>query len=162
MEERVDPADVTVEGPEEAPERFPIVGRDKTPTPEDLAAGRHGNGAWDLTDASVEIAYAEVQQAKKQDADERRKFFNEAAKDALADAILFHHRIVKRGLDVMDRIEKADEERPVTAKDMQVLAMAQKSSKELADRGIGRAAATQTEQGGTKSLLALIRREPNA
>lgn len=160
MEERVDPADIEVEEPETA--SFPLVGRDKTPDAEQLARGAHGNGSWDLTDASVEVAYAEVHQAKKEAQDERRHFFNEAAKDALLDAIQLHHRIVRRGLEVMDKIESGAEDDPVTAKDMAVLSMAQKSSKELADRGIGKSKSVSEDQGARTTILALLHNKQGA
>lgn len=158
MEERVDPADVTVEGPERDSPAFPLVGRDKTPTPADLAAGRHGNGSWDLTDASVEVAYQEVQEAKRAERDERRTFFHEKAKDALEDAVKLHHGIIRRGLAVMALIE-ADE--TVSAKDMQILAMAQKSSKELVDRANGRAATAAKDENTTRSFLSIIKAPKN-
>ena len=154
MEERIDDADVEVEGPDEL---FPSVGRDLTPTMADLEAGKHGNGAWELADPEhVKVAYQEVHAQKQKDRDERRHFFNEEAKDALLDSILLHHRIVKRGLEVMDKLENEPAE--VTAKDMQVLTMSQKSAKEVADRGMGRAKASQ-EETSTVGLLALLTRK---
>lgn len=162
MEESDQPVDGLLEEPEAPPTTFPLVGVDKTPTAEALAAGLHGNGSWDLTDDSIERAYAEVHQAKKAEADERRQFFNEKAKDALADAIDYHHRIVKRGLLVMDRIEGEEDYKPSRA-DMAILGMAFKSSKELADRGMGRAATASGDEASTTSILSLIqRRAPDA
>lgn len=161
MDDSVEDPDIIVEPPEPSPAAFPAVGRSLVPTAEDLAAGRHGNGAWDLTDASIERAYAEVHEAKKAEKDERRQFFNERAKDALADAIDFHHRIVRRGLEVMDALD-ADPTK-VTQKDMAILGMAQKSSKELADRGMGRAVAGNSEESTHTSILTLIqRKQPDA
>ena len=149
--------DEPVEAPVGDPEPlWPVVGVDRTPTPEMIARGAFGNGAWDLTDASVELAYEQRAQQIKEDKDERRKFFNEAAKDALADAVLFHHRIVKRGLEVMDKVENGD---PLSRTDSAILQMAQKSSKELADRGMGRATAAQQETAETGLLSLLIRKD---
>lgn len=152
-----------VEGSEEPSKpAFPVIGVDRTPTARMIAEGHIGNGAWNLTDDSVQIAYEEHHQAVKDERDERRKFFNESAKDALADAITFHHRIVKKGLEVMDRIEIPIEDHPVTQKDMKILDMAAKSSKELADRGMGRATAA-VQESSSKSFLSLLSvRKPDA
>lgn len=159
MEERIDPADVHVEGPEsDSQPLFPVVGVDRTPTAEDIAAGRFGNGAWNLTDDSVQVAYQQRHRQIQADRDERRNFFNEEAKDALADAIKLHHKIVKRGLEVMEKLEKG--ETPSRA-DMAILTMAQKSGKEIADRGMGRATAAQQDTH-TESILTMIANKPNA
>lgn len=158
MEESDHISDEPVEGVVEPPVAFPVVGEDKTPTAEQIARGAFGNGSWDLTDASVEIAYAERAKQIKEDKDERRRFFNESAKDALADAIRLHHSIVKQGLAVMEKIENGE---APTAKEMSVLAMAQKSSKELADRGMGRATVAQPEQEREGLLALLVRKAPH-
>lgn len=147
------------EGPERPVERFPAFGRDLTPTPDMIERGHVGNGAWDLTDPSIEAARIEIHEQKRQDKDARRKHFNESAKDALSDAVRLHHALIKRGLDVMERIEKPDEDKPVTSKDMSILALATKSAKELADRAVGRSSAAQQEQESSKSLLAIIQRK---
>jgi hypothetical protein len=123
-----------------------------------LAQGAHGNGSWDLTSEAYEASRVEIHQQIKAQKDERRHFFNEAAKDALLDAIKLHHRLVQRGLDVMDRIENPVEDAPVTAKDMAILSMAQKSSKELADRGMGKPKAIE-EEGTTGSILLKLTRK---
>lgn len=147
-----------VEAPESDPQPlWPIVGPDITPTPEMIARGAFGNGAWDLTDASVELAYEQRAAQIKEDKDERRKFFNEAAKDALADAIEFHHRLVKRGLEIMEKVEAGE---ALSRTDTTILQMAQKSTKELADRGMGRATAAQQESAETGLLSLLIRKDP--
>lgn len=160
MEDSDHNSDEPVEGAVRPSEPFfPVVGTDRTPTPEMIAQGVIGNGAWDLTDASVEIAYAERARQIKEDRDDRRKFFNESAKDALADAIKLHHSIVKQGLKVMEKIEK--DEAP-TQKEMAVLAMAQKSSKELADRGMGRATAAREDIQKEGLLSLLVRKAPDA
>lgn len=148
------------EAPAEAPESpselsLPVVGVDKAPTPQQIAEGRVGNGAWNLTDPAYEAARVEIHQQIKADKDERRHFFNEKAKDGLLDAIKLHHSIIKQGLKVMEKIENPSDDDKVTSKDMAILSMAQKSSKELADRGMGRATAAQ-EESSTTSLLALI------
>lgn len=158
MDDSADNPDLVVEGPESDSPAFPQVGRDLVPSPAQIAAGRIGNGAWDLTDASVERAQYEIHQAKRAERDERRQFFHESAKDALADAIKLHHSIIRRGNDVMARLEDPDEDRPVTAKDMQVLAMAQKAAKELTDRAIGRAGQAATEESSSTHILTLIQR----
>lgn len=167
MEDR-DPDDVealegVIEPSQTVPKpSFPVVGTDRTPTPEMLAKGVHGAGSWNLTDDSVQVAYEEHHRQVKEDKDERRRFFNESAKDALADAIKFHHQIVLKGLEVMERVNEPDEDKPVTSKDMSILSMAQKSSKELADRGMGRAAAAQQESENKSFLSMLTVRKPDA
>lgn len=161
-EEFIDLPDASFEAPESPQEpSFPLVGVDRRPTPEQIAEGRIGNGSWDLTDAAYEAAQVEVRQQIKQDKDERRHFFNEEAKDGLLNAIRFHNRIINRGHEVMDRIEKDDEDVKVTSKDMTILNMAQKSAKELADRGIGKPKAVE-EQGTTTSLLAILTKKASS
>ena len=155
----LEPDEDPVEASEsDSPLDFPVVGTDLTPTPEMIAAGTLGNGSWDVTSEAYEASRVEVHQQIKAQKDERRHFFNEAAKDALLDAIQLHHRLVKRGIDVMDRIENPVEDAPVTAKDMQILNMAQKSSKELADRGMGKPKAVE-EEGSTTSILTMLTRK---
>ena len=146
--------------PSESPSEglFPLVGVDRTPTPEQIAEGRIGNGSWDLTSSAYEVAQAEIRQQIKADKDERRHFFNEEAKDGLLNAIRFHNRIIDHGHKVMDKVEKGDPDDRPHSSDMQILKMAQASSKELADRGMGRAKAAQ-EEGTTTSLLTLIQRK---
>lgn len=154
--------DELLEAPEPPPVAFPVVGESIVPTAEDIAQGRFGNGAWDFRGDDVQRAYMEVHQQKTADRDERRKFFHESAKDALADAVKLHHSIISRGLDIMARINEPDEDRPITRYDMQILSMAQKSSKELTDRANGRAATASSDESTSSSLLQIIeRRDPN-
>ena len=150
--------DELLEPPEPPPVAFPIVGETLVPTSADIAAGRFGNGAWDFNGDDVQRAYMEVHQQKTADRDERRKHFNESAKDALADAVKLHHSLITRGLDVMERINTPDDDKPVTRYDMQILAMAQKSSKELADRANGRVATASNAESTTSSLLQIVQR----
>lgn len=149
-----------VEAPEsDSQSLFPVVGTDRTPTPEMIAQGLVGNGSMNILDHQVQVRYEEHRQKVAQEKDERRKFFHEEAKDGLKDAIAFHRRIIEYGNKVMERIEKPVEDNPVTAKDMQVLSMAQKSAKELVDRGVGRAKAQETEHETKSSVLQMIARK---
>lgn len=146
----------SVEPPESPSEPFfPVVGVDRTPTARMIAEGRIGNGAWDLTDTAIEAARIETHQIMRAEKDERRKVFNEAAKDALLDSVRLHHALVKRGLEVMERVNNPIEDAPVTQKDLTILSMAQKSSKELADRGMGKAKGA-TEDVETHSVLSML------
>lgn len=138
---------------------FPDVGIDKTPTPEMIAKGRVGMGSWNLTDGSVEEAMAKRHEAVKERRDEREQFFNEKAKDGIADAIDLNHRIIKRGQTIMDKIEKADPDDRVTGTEMQILKMAQTASKELTDRAIGKSKQTSESKSTATSFEFLIETE---
>lgn len=131
---------------------FPVVGDIVEPSQEDIRAGRFGNGAWALTDSSVQEAQTLVHEAKKALADEREKFFHEEAKDALKESIEYHRRIVRMGDNVLDKIEA--NEAPSRA-EMAVLSQAQKSSSWLADRGIGKPKQV-SERTETKTLLSAL------
>jgi len=135
---------------------FPQAGRDLTPTTAQLALGKIGNGSWKLTDGSVQAAYAEVHQQKKEDQDERREFFNERAKDGLVDAIDLHHRLIKQGQKVMDKLESDDPEVRVNHVDLAILGKAQSAAKELTDRAAGKAKTSSDTVETTTGLAFLL------
>lgn len=132
---------------------FPQAGRDLTPSAEMLAKGKHGNGAWNLTDGSVQAAYAETHQIKKEMQDERRHHFNEEAKDALSDAVRLHKRVIDAAHRIMDKME-AGEER-VNGAELSILNKGLASAKELADRATGKAR-TSAETTEVHSTLAFL------
>lgn len=117
-----------------------------------IARGLHGNGAWNLTDGSVQAAYEETHRIKKEMEDDRRDHFQEKAKDALSDAVDLHHRIIRMGQRVMDKLEIEDK---VSSNEMKVLSMSQKSSIELTDRATGKAK-QQSEHVEKKSTLMFL------
>lgn len=133
---------------------FPQVGLDLTPSPEQIARGAHGNGSWDLSSGSTQLAVAqfEVQQQKKADKDERREIFNERAKAGIVDSIDLLHRLVKRAALVMDKVEAEDPEDKVTSVDLVLLEKGRVAAKELMDRGVGKSAVPKTGPDEDQSI----------
>lgn len=151
MAEEQTPETGEVENPGPPPS-FPQAGRDLTPTLEALKEGKHGNGSWDLRTDAVAIAYHERHEAKKEAEDARLDHFNEEAKDKLSEAVRLHGRVIAMGHTIMDAIEAGEK---VNGIQMNLLAKALSSSKELTDRAAGKAR-TSTETTGEVSALAFL------
>ncbi len=124
------------------PPSFPQAGLDKTPSPEQIAAGNHGNGSWNLNDTSVQQAWQEVHQHKRELADERTRHFHEKSKDALTSAVDLHSRIIEHGRAVMDKLEAGEK---VSNAELNILAKAQASANKLISESTGKADATETK-----------------
>lgn len=118
--------------------QFPQVGRSLEPTPEAIHEGKHGNGAWDFTDGSVNLAYAEVHHSKKEAQDERRAHFNEEAKESLSEGVRLLRRLIDHANKVMDKVEAGDEDDRPTMVDLKILDKGTAAAKELADRATGK------------------------
>lgn len=143
--------EVEVEDPGPPPS-FPQAGRDLTPSPEAILAGRHGNGAWNLTDSSVQIAYHERHQQKKEAEDARLDHFNNEAKDALSKAVRLHSRVIDAASTIMDKIELGEK---VNGAELNILAKGLASARELTDRAAGKAR-TSTDTVSEVSGLAFL------
>ncbi len=83
---------------------------------------------------------------------ERRKAFHEGVLDCLADAAAIHSNILKTGVKLT---AKAEQGKILSDSELELVKLAQKSAKEVTDRGIGKAV-TRHEESHSVSFLSII------